>query len=337
MGWPALGTAATVELGLTWALFGLIVAFWIDWLFGDPSSMPHPVVGIGKMIETLEKRLRAIATNAFALKLSGVVLVLVIVGGSYAVVWGALGWLERYAHPLLAWGVGVWLISTTIAAKGLADAGMDVYRWLAAGELDRARSSLAMVVGRDTDRLDESEIARGAVETVAENIVDAIVAPLFYAALGGAPLAMAYRATNTLDSMVGYKNERYVHFGWAAARLDDWANYIPARLAGALLVVVCFLSGRDARACWRVMRRDARLHSSPNSGFTEAGVAGALGIQLGGVNYYEGIPSERAKLGDRTRPIEANDIVQTTRLMKRTAIAALLCCLLIAALIGVSL
>ncbi|MEW9671995.1 adenosylcobinamide-phosphate synthase CbiB [Ammoniphilus sp. 3BR4] len=293
----------------------LFCAYLLDRLIGDPRFLPHPVVGMGRLITRLEIGIRAIGLKEKQLKWAGLLFPLVLVGGSFLLVWLFLIGLSAI-HPWLAWGVEVWLISTTIATKGLADAGMEIFRHLKSGQLAEARKALSMVVGRDTENLDEPEISRGAVETVAENIVDAILSPLFYAAIGGAPLAMAYRAANTLDSMVGYKDERYMNLGWASARFDDWANYIPARLAAAVLVVACWIKGHNGTASWQIVRRDARLHPSPNSGFTEAGMAGALGIQLGGLNYYQGVPSHRARLGDPLRPIRAQDIRETVQVMK---------------------
>ncbi len=303
--------------------FALICAYLVDRIWGDPRSIPHPVILMGHMITWLEKRIRALQLNELQLKWAGLSFPLVLVGGSYLLVWGVLYGLGKI-HPWLAWGMEVWLISTTIATKGLADAGLEIFRHLRNGDLEQSRKSLSMVVGRDTATLDEPEISRGAVETVAENIVDAILSPLFYAAIGGAPLAMAYRAANTLDSMVGYKNEKYFYLGWASARFDDLANYIPARIAAVLLVIAAWLKGHRASDCWRVIRRDARLHPSPNSGFTEAGMAGALGIQLGGLNYYQGVPSNRAKLGDPTRSIHAQDILETVKVMKLVSLLFLL-------------
>jgi len=335
MEWTAMGTAAIFGSQMIPIGLALIAAFIVDWIVGDPRWLPHPVVWIGKSIEAVEKGIRSVVSSDKAFKAAGVLLLVVVVGGSYLLVWGLLSLLTTFVHPLVSWGLAVWLISTTIATKGLADAGMEIYELLKLGSLDAARSALSMVVGRDTDQLDEKEISRGAVETVAENIVDAIVSPLFYAAIGGAPLAMAYRAVNTLDSMVGYKNERYQNLGWASARFDDLANYIPARIAGLLLIVVCWLIRWDAHDCYRVIRRDAHLHPSPNSGITESGVAGALGIQLGGINYYHGIASERAKMGDPLRVIEAEDIAKTVRLMKQVSLASLVCCLFISVMIQV--
>ncbi|USG64538.1 adenosylcobinamide-phosphate synthase CbiB [Brevibacillus ruminantium] len=305
--------------------FCLMAAYLTDRLVGDPRSLPHPVVIIGWFITRLEQIIRRFVRQAGGLRAAGLLFPLLIVGGSYAAVavllYGA--WL---VHPLLAVGLQIWLISTTIATKGLADAGREIYGHLQDGNLVRARHSLSMVVGRDTEHLNEAEISRGAVETVAENIVDAIVSPLFYAAIGGAPLAMAYRAANTLDSMVGYKNEKYQHLGWASARFDDVLNYIPARLTALILLAASWLQGLDWRRCALTMKRDAHLHPSPNAGLPEAAVAGALGVQLGGLNYYQGVASHRAKLGDPLRPLCAADINATVRLMW---LASVICAVLL--------
>lgn len=308
----------------------LCAAYLIDRVVGDPRSLPHPVIIMGWWITRLERVIRSLVKSESHLKLAGVLFPLVIVGGSYAVVWLLL-WGAMFIHPVLAWILGAWLISTTIATKGLADAGMEIARHLVAGDMKAARRSLSMVVGRDTEQLDEPEVCRGAVETVAENIVDAIVSPLIYAAIGGAPLAMAYRAANTLDSMVGYKNEKYRNLGWASARFDDVLNYIPARLTALLLVAASWLQRLDGKQCWAMIRRDAHLHPSPNSGLPEAGVAGALGVQLGGLNYYQGVASNRAKMGDAKRPLQASDIVATIRLMYLVS----LLCLLVSVMISI--
>ncbi|UKK97125.1 adenosylcobinamide-phosphate synthase CbiB [Brevibacillus brevis] len=308
----------------------LCAAYLIDRVVGDPRSLPHPVIIMGWWITRLERVIRSLVKEESHLKLAGVLFPVVIVGGSYAVVWLLL-WGATFIHPVLAWILGAWLISTTIATKGLADAGMEIARHLMAGDMEAARRSLSMVVGRDTERLDEPEVCRGAVETVAENIVDAIVSPLIYAAIGGAPLAMAYRAANTLDSMVGYKNEKYLNLGWASARFDDVLNYIPARLTALLLVVASWLQRLNGKQCWAMIRRDAHLHPSPNSGLPEAGVAGALGVQLGGLNYYQGVASNRAKMGDAKRPLQASDIVATIRLMYLVS----LLCLLVSVMISI--
>jgi len=301
----------------------LSIAYLLDRMIGDPRWLPHPVVMMGACIRQLEKIVRRVATEERMLKAAGLLFPICIAGGSGALVWLIL-LAAAWIHPWLAAGLEAVLISTTIATKGLADAGLEIYRHLQSGNLIEARRSLSMVVGRDTEHLEKTEISRGAVETVAENIVDAIISPLFYAAIGGAPLAFVYRAANTLDSVVGYKNERYQHLGWASARFDDVLNYIPARLTGLLLVAVSMVSNLDWRGCWRTIRRDARLHPSPNSGIPEAGIAGALGIQLGGTNYYQGIASHRAKMGEPTRPISPEDIRRTVDVMKIISVLSLL-------------
>lgn len=307
----------------------LLFAYIVDRLVGDPRFLTHPVVIMGRIITWLEKIIRKRCTTDRSLKWAGLLFPLILVGGSFLFVWGLLAILAMLS-PWLAWAAEIWLISTTIASKGLADAGMEIFRHLKKGDLPAARTSLSMVVGRDTDQLDEPQIVRGAVETVAENMVDAIISPLFFAAIGGAPLAMAYRAANTLDSMVGYKDERYLHLGWASARFDDLANYIPARLCALLIVVAASICGKSGAGAWRMIRRDARKHPSPNSGFAEAGVAGALGIQLGGLNYYRGVASHRALLGDPTRELKARDISRTVEIMH---LCALLGVILLAALL----
>ncbi|WP_150265785.1 adenosylcobinamide-phosphate synthase CbiB [Paenibacillus tepidiphilus] len=303
----------------------LLTAYVLDLIFGDPRSLPHPVVYMGKAITALERLIRRFCTRPNALKWAGILLPLLVAGGSWALT-VLLLWLLALIAPWLAWAAEAWLISTTIAAKGLKEAGFAVYTELRRGDLPAARKALGMIVGRDTAGLDAPEIVRGTVETVAENIVDAIISPLFFALLGGAPLAMAYRAVNTLDSMVGYKNDKYRDLGWASARLDDVANYIPARITALLLTLCARLLRLDWRRCWRTVRRDARLHPSPNSGFPESAVAGALGIRLGGYNVYHGVASFRAYMGDPLRMHEPDDIMTTSRLMLlSSAIFACLC------------
>jgi len=291
-------------------------ALLLDLLVGDPAWCPHPVRGMGWMIIWLEGWLRRFAQSQRALRWAGLCLVVLMVGGAYLLVY----WFIRATamlSPLVGMVFSLWLISTTIALRGLRTAALEVYHSLcgAGPDLGEARERLGRIVGRDTGNLDEEGIVRATVETVAENTVDAIISPLFYAFLGGAPLAMAYRAVNTLDSMVGYRNERYLHFGWAAARLDDVANWLPARLAGWLLVGTCFLGGMDWRRVWTSIRHYAGRHLSPNSGIMEAGVAGALGVQLGGTAYYSGIPSYRAYLGMAIKPPAPGDIIISIRLM----------------------
>jgi len=227
-------------------------------------------------------------------------------------------------HPVAGDVLSIALLYTCFAGRDLALHGDRVYRALAQGDLLEARRRVAMLVGRDTERLDESEVVRGTVESVAENMVDGVTAPIFFAILGGPVGALLYKAVNTLDSTFGYKNEQYLQFGWASARLDDVVNYIPARLTAPLVAFTSALLGLHPLGAWRIFRRDGRKHPSPNSGLTEAAVAGALGVQLGGRNYYFGEPSERPRMGDPDQPLQRAHILQANRLMLLTSALALL-------------
>jgi adenosylcobinamide-phosphate synthase len=291
----------------------------VDWIVGDPRWPTHPVILIGRWIKAAESRLRRSAATdgepAVGLRWKGIALTVSTVAVAFGIMI-AVCMLAQRIHPWLGYAVQIWFISTTIAVKGLKDAAMRVYRPLVSGNLADARKYAGYIVGRDTDRLNEREAARAAVETVAENTVDAVISPLVFALLGAAPLAMVYRAANTLDSMVGYRNERYLHFGWASARFDDILNFVPARLTGLLLVCASALhKGLYPLRALRAMKTFAGLHPSPNSGWPESAVAGALGIELGGVNMYFGRSSERARMGWPLRPLETKDIVRTVRLL----------------------
>lgn len=291
-----------------------------DRIVGDPKWLPHPVIGIGRAISGMERAVRRLARHESALKPLGILLPIVIVGGAFGVTWLAL-WGLHLIHPWLAWGAEALLIGTTIAVKGLQDAGMAVYRRLAAGDMEGARREVGMIVGRDTEALDEPEVVRATVETVAENIVDAVISPLFYALIGGAPLAMAYRAVNTLDSMVGYKNEKYQNLGWASARLDDVANWIPARLTALLVAAAAWLfRAGDANNALRMAKRDARKHPSPNSGWPEAASAGALHVRLGGYNVYKGVGSFRAYMGEPQETLAARHIPAVCKLLRGSSL-----------------
>lgn len=296
----------------------MALAFILDLLVGDPRWIPHPVVIIGKGISLLEKILRNTIGKIFGLKAAGVFLMVIIVGGSYLITWYTLKKLMLW-QPWAAVALNIWLISTTIAAKSLARAAKEIYDLLAKGNLEEARQKVGWIVGRDTQNLSPAEITRATVETVAENIVDGIIAPLFYAFIGGAPLAMAYRATNTLDSMVGYKNEQYIKFGWASARFDDAANYLPARLTGFLLLLSSWLLKKDISNGIKTLRRDAKKHPSPNSGIPESVVAGVLRIRLGGLNYYHGQPSMRAYMGQPIAELLNHHILEVIQIMYVTA------------------
>lgn len=289
----------------------MLAAVFLDLVLGDPRALPHPVVGIGRLISFLEPRLRRIFADE---RRAGCALLITTVGIAYGI--AALLLHAAFAVSADAGTVAaVYLGWVSLAARSLHAESGKVAKALERGDLPGARLALSYIVGRETEQLEEGEIVRGAVETVAENTGDGVIAPLFYLMLGGPALAIAYKAVNTLDSMVGYKNERYLNFGWASARFDDLANYLPARLTALLMVAaapVCALSGKNA---WRIMRRDGRNHSSPNSGFPEAAAAGALRVRLGGANRYFGKVVEKPSIGDPAQPLSLIAYDGVVRLM----------------------
>lgn len=291
-----------------------VFAVVIDGLIGDPRISWHPVVLIGRLIAWLEAKLLRPAASARYKQWSGLVLVLAVLGISYTAVWGLLAVLAAL-HPLATLAGGALLLSFSISPRSLAEAGREIKQYLLKQDLDQARYKVGWIVGRDTKQLDVREITRATVETIAENIVDGIISPLFYFAVGGVPLAFLYRAVNTLDSMVGYKNAKYLDFGRVAARTDDVFNYIPARITAVLIILAAFILRYDPGGAYRAIRRDARKHPSPNSGYSEAGVAGALGIRLGGINYYGGVQSFRAYMGQELHPLQPVHIKQTIGIM----------------------
>ncbi|AGB41641.1 cobalamin biosynthesis protein CobD [Halobacteroides halobius DSM 5150] len=291
----------------------LLLAIIVDLIIGDPRWYPHPVVIIGRGIERLEKFLRKLFSKQSE-RVAGIILSLIMIISTYLITQKLID-LAYYINYYLGLVSEVWILTTTIAIKGLAQAGKSIYQPLINDNLELARKRLDWIVGRDTDKLTVAEVTRGTIETVAENTSDGIIAPLFYGVVGGAPLAMAYKAINTLDSMLGYKNEEYQYFGWAAASIDDLANWIPARITGLLFVIAALFTGDSWKGAIDIMIRDANKHPSPNAGFPEAAVAGALGIQLGGVNYYQGRESFRAYLGDAKVEFQPQQIRQTIQLM----------------------
>ena len=310
--------------GWTNHLIALLIGFCLDLLLGDPHWAPHPVRAIGALIAGLEKVLRKLLPKSPAGELVGgtvlVVLTLVIPTGLTV----ALLWACRLVSPWLALGVESLLSYQLLATKSLADESRKVYDALKTGDLDKARYAVSMIVGRDTASLDEAGVARAAVETVAENASDGVIAPLIFLAIGGAPLGMCYKAANTMDSMVGYKNDQYLYFGRVAARLDDILNFIPARIAGALMCLGATAAGYDGKNAWRIFKRDRKNHKSPNSAHTEAACAGALQLRLAGPNYYFGKRVEKPYIGDDQRPIEPLDILRAGRILYATAFFALL-------------
>ncbi|WP_298271531.1 adenosylcobinamide-phosphate synthase CbiB [Geobacter sp.] len=296
---------------MTGAAVAIIGAVALDLLLGDPRWLPHPVVLIGRLISLLEKLLRRIVAEERA---AGVFLLVLTVGATFGIAWGLVRGAELL-HPAAGVAVSALLGWTCLAARSLHGESRLVADALVRGDLPEARRFLSRIVGRDTADLDESEIWRGVVETVAENTSDGVIAPLLFLMIGGAPLALAYKAVNTLDSMVGYRNERYRRFGWASARFDDLANLVPARLTGVLICLAAPLVGLSGRNALRMMQRDGRNHSSPNSGIPEAAAAGALGVRLGGTNRYFGKPVEKPTIGDPLRPLDAGGWRGAVRLM----------------------
>ena len=289
----------------------VIVAVTLDLLLGDPSWLPHPVVGIGKLISTQERHLRRLIRNE---RLAGVLLLISVVGTTALLAFLLLKGASAI-HSYLGAALAAVLAWTCLAARSLQRESSLVAERLIAGDLPGARQYLSRIVGRDTDDLDEAEIWRALVETVAENTSDGIIAPLFYLLIGGPVLGLAYKAVNTLDSMVGYKNERYREFGWASARFDDLANWLPARLTGLLMVLAAPIVGFSAGTAFTMMIRDGGNHSSPNSGIPEAATAGALGVRLGGTNRYFGQPVEKPTIGDPLREPSRESYQGAIRLM----------------------
>ena len=306
----------------------IAVAFLLDWIWGDPTFIPHIVVFIGKSISAAEKLLRKLFhKNPSGEKAAGLWLALGI-----PMFWGGFILLIDTGfillHPIAALLFEVFICWQCIAARSLQKAAQKVKLGLEKN-IDEGRKAVSEIVGRDTDKLDEAGVIRAAVETVAENTCDGVVAPLFYMMIGGAPLAVAYKAVNTLDSMVGYKNEKYRWFGRASAKFDDIANFIPARISAFLLMASAYLCGFDAEASFNVFKRDRFKHASPNSAQSESACAGALGIQLGGGSYYFGKWVKKPYIGDATRKIEAEDISKASQMMMTTAIIMEIAVLLI--------
>jgi adenosylcobinamide-phosphate synthase len=308
----------------------LVVAFLADLAFGDPPCMPHPVRLFGFFISQGERLARKIAHSNRALFWAGAALTIALTCAISTGAWLVLK-LLYHPSPAAAIIVALYLAYSTLSVRGLADAGTAVVTHLQHKDLAGARASLAMIVGRDTDTLDEPEILRAVTETIAENCCDGVVAPLFYLSLGGVPAALAYKAVNTLDSMIGHKNNRYFFFGKFAARLDDVANFIPARLTALLIAAAAFCLRLGALGALRAAWRDARFQPSPNSGYPEAAFAGALGIRLGGLNFYRGQPYQKAYLGEMQRPLTLDRFAEIRHLLYATSAAMLSLSFLISA------
>ncbi len=296
----------------------------MDLIFGDPHWLPHPICLIGNMIGFLERNLRKLlAPNPTALLAGGALMVIIVLVVSFAVPYYILQ-LAEAVSPWLRFGLETIMFYQIFATKCLRDESMKVFTALDNNDLADARMKLSWIVGRDTKNLSAEEVTKGAVETVAENTADGIIAPMLYMFLGGAPLAFLYKGINTMDSMVGYKNDKYLYFGRCAAKLDDLANLIPARIAGLVMIIAAFLVGLNGPGAWKIFWRDRYHHLSPNSAMTESVTAGALNIQLGGDHYYFGKLVHKETIGDDIRPVCPQDIMQANRLLYMTAVVSLI-------------
>jgi adenosylcobinamide-phosphate synthase len=291
--------------------YQILAAVAIDLVLGDPAWLPHPVRGLGWLAARIEPIARRAIRPA---RLAGIAAALVVYAAAGFGAWGLIR-LAGLAGPIAADVAAIAVIYTTIAPRDLARHSMAVYRALNSGDLPQARTCVARIVGRDVQRLDEAGVVRAAVESVAESTVDGVTAPLFFAALAGPVGAIVYRAINTLDSMYGHQDDRYRYFGWFAALVDDAANFIPARLTAPLICVAALALGQRPLGSLRILWRDRGNHASPNSGLAEAAMAGALGVQVGGVNYYDGQPLEKPTIGDASVPLAAQHIPAANALM----------------------
>ena len=305
---------------MTYSMLALASGFVLDLIFGDPRWMYHPVCLIGKLISSLERKIRRVFPKSKGGEFAGgcveAVLVCVLCGGIPLV----LLYLAYGILPWLGFALETYWCYQLLATKSLRDESMKVYDRLKNGTLEEARYAVSMIVGRDTKELTEEGVTKAAVETVAENTSDGIIAPMLFMAIGGVPLMFLYKGINTMDSMLGYKNDKYLYFGRCAAKLDDVVNFIPARISGWLMVAATVFVGMDTKNAAKIYRRDRRNHASPNSAQTEAAMAGALDIQLAGNAYYFGKLYEKPTIGDSIRPVEAEDIRRANRLLYATAV-----------------
>ena len=321
---------------MTFHISALVLGLLLDLAFGDPRWLYHPIRLIGNLIAWAEKPFRAAFPKSEKGELAaGTFFALFVVAVSTAVPALLLALASRLSSWLV-FALEVFWSFQILAAKSLKSESMKVYAALKEGDLPKARKAVSMIVGRDTQNLSEEGVAKAAVETVAENSSDGVIAPLLFLALGGPALGFFYKAVNTLDSMVGYKNDTYLYFGRFSAKLDDVLNFIPSRISGLLLVLASPLAGLSMEGAWKIFRRDRRNHASPNSAQTEAAAAGALGVQLAGDAYYFGKLYKKPTIGDPLRPVEYEDIRRVNRLMYAAVCLALLLAALAAAAANLS-
>ena len=298
---------------LIWQTAALAVSFLLDFIIGDPYRIPHPVVAIGKLISFLDRKLRRGNSNPKDITRGALTVVIVVLVSTALPTLLLLGaWL---LHPAVYFVMESLICGQLLAARQLVREAKKVQRALEAGDVEGAREAVSFIVGRDTEVLDDKGICRAAVETVAENGSDGVVAPLFWMFLFGAAGGFFYKSINTMDSMLGYKNEKYLYFGRAAAKTDDVVNYIPARLSALLMILVCPMCSLDAKNAWRIFRRDRYKHASPNSAQTESACAGALRVRLAGDAVYGGVVHKKEYIGDPIKEIEPTDITRAGRMM----------------------
>ena len=303
----------------------VLLGFIIDLLLGDPviRFFPHPVIVMGRAVSRLEKILRQKFKRTQRGELAAGRVLAAIISTGTLIITSSLCLAAYLIHPIAGLLLQTLWCWQCLAGKDLSKESKNVYNALQTGDVIPARNAVARIVGRDTQHLTADGIAKAAIETVAENFSDGVFAPLFYMLLGGAPLAMTYKSINTMDSMIGYKNERYLSFGRCAAKLDDAANYIPSRLAALFWITASGLTGYDMRGAWRIWQRDRSKHASPNSAQCESACAGALGIRLSGPASYFGVLNDKPYIGDDTRPVEPEDILHAGRIMKAAGVLAL--------------
>lgn len=318
---------------MKWSLFALLIGFGIDLLVGDPHSIPHPVVGIGKLISFLEKGLRRMFPKTDGGEIAAGAVLWILVAVTCTVIPIGILFLCHKISPWLRLTVESIMCWQILATKSLKDESMKVYTALESGDLEKSRHAVSMIVGRDTARLDDTGVTRATVETVAENTSDGVVAPMLFLALGGAPLGFFYKAVNTMDSMLGYVEPPYKNIGLVPAKMDDAANFIPSRLSALLMIAAGFLLGFDAKNGWQIFRRDRFNHASPNSAQTESVCAGLLGVRLAGDAWYHGVLHKKKYIGDANREITHRDIILVCRLLYLTAFLTLLLCTLVKGII----
>lgn len=301
--------------------YQIMIAFALDAVLGDPSWFPHPVRIIGRFAAKLENPLRSLFRNAFGpwQAFAGLMLWLIVIL-TVAGIAGGILFAAYMIYPPAGDILGIFLLYLGFAGRDLIDHANHVRKSLANNDLPKARCQVGLMVGRDTANLDQAEIVRATVESIAESMLDGVTAPIFFAVIGGPVGLWIYKAINTLDSMFGHKDQRYLYFGRVSAKIDDAANYIPARLTAPLVSIAAFLTGGNAADSLRILRRDGRKHPSPNAGLSEAAFAGALGVQLGGLNYYDGQPEQMPVMGDDKQPLAVRHIRQACLLMLVTAL-----------------